>query len=174
MKLKNVLLAICLGILMWGVGGGDSGKAYAQAGNVIGIASYGTTIDADGYMNDIGYLGAGTMLSESIGLIGQVGGTGTGAVGTTGDKEYGLGTSIFCLLSNKFIVAGGIWGTRHDKEGDAPIVNYGTIGGVLSYFPLGSGLFQEGEKIGLTIGVHYTPGLKQFLYGFGITILGGK
>ncbi len=171
--MRRSLIAICLGILMWGVGGGDSGKAYAQAGNVIGIASYGTTIDADGYMSDIGYLGAGTFVSERVFLIGQVAGAGTG-LGATDDKEYGLGTSIGCLVSNKFIVAGGIWGMRDDNEGDTPIVNYATIGGALSYFPLGSGLFQEGEKIGLTLGVHYTPGLKQFLYGFGITILGGK
>ena len=146
---------------------------WSQAGNVIGIVSYGTTVDADGYVEDIGYLSAGTMLSKSIFLIGQVGGAGSG-LGATEDKEYGIGTSIGCLLSNKFAVAGGIWGIRKDKEGDDPIVNYATVGGALSYFPLGSGLFQEGEKIGLTGGVQYTPGTRQFLYGIGITILGGK
>ncbi len=164
--MKRSLIAICLLLLLCPIG-------WSQAGNVIGIASYGTTIDADGYVSDIGYLGAGTFVSKSIFLIGQVAGAGTG-LGATDDKEYGLGTSIGCLLSNKFIVAGGISGMRDDNEGDVPISNFATISGALSYFPMGSGLFQEGEKIGLTIGVQYTPGLKQFLYGFGITILGGK
>ena len=166
MKQKNLLLTICLMLLL--IGGGDSGKAYAQ--DVFNFTSIGFSFDEDGNAYNYAASGIFTFVSKNVFL----GGSPQYGRGIDSDEEsFGAKFTYGYVLSKNFVLTFdlGAIKTETSKEGSIGYMNLGASAALLPW----TGMEElNKERVGLTAGFVYNAGTRQLTGVVAVTTVFGR
>ena len=161
MKMKNILIAICLMLLL---------ATPVMAQDVFNFTSIGFSFDEDGQAYNYAQTGVATFVSKNVFLVGS---PQYGRALEGNEESFGLKFTYGYVLSKNFILTFDL-GTVKVETPDNGTVGYMNLGASATLLPWTGMEVLNKERVGLTGGVFYNAGTRQMTGVIAVTTVFGR